>query len=152
MQPHAVIGPGSKELNIRHALGTMESADRRFCIHVRVMSMRQTSKVVISSIRGLEETYTRNCQSPPFATTSPFLVAFYIYLSAVWSSSDSVCPRTRLYAWLHLRAGPRRVYGENVGSSHCGCGCSVKGGGTFSGRRGDERSTSGRCRCPRWST
>ena len=37
----------------------------------------------------------------------------------------------------------RRVYGENAGSSHCGWGCSVNGGGMLSVGRGVEKSTFG---------
>lgn len=41
--------------------------------------------------------------------------------------------------------GDRRLvlYGEKAGSSHCGCGCSVNGGGMLSGWRGAEKSTMG---------
>lgn len=35
----------------------------------------------------------------------------------------------------------RRLYGENAGSSHSGCGWSVNGGGMLSGARGVEKST-----------
>lgn len=35
----------------------------------------------------------------------------------------------------------RRLYGENAGSSHSGCGWSVNGGGMLSGARGAEKST-----------
>ena len=37
----------------------------------------------------------------------------------------------------------RRENGENAGSSHCGCGCIVNGGGMFSTGRGVEKSTLG---------
>ena len=37
----------------------------------------------------------------------------------------------------------RRLYGENAGSSHCGCGCSVNGGGMLSTGRAREKSTLG---------
>ena len=40
--------------------------------------------------------------------------------------------------------GERRgVNGENAGSSHCGCGCSVNGGGMLSTGRAREKSTLG---------
>ena len=37
----------------------------------------------------------------------------------------------------------RRLYGENAGSSHCGCGWSVNGGGMLSVERGVEKSMFG---------